>query len=130
MKAIKLLVAGITSLMLTACNTAPKKPQIELGVLEKVENIASYPETRSNSAQLVKFPSHCIIEFSAIMDAGLATEKWQFQGNNLISASTTIVSKDGTSTGEAFDLYDKAKQDSFIALKNNFKKANIAACHD
>ena len=128
MKAITLLFVGLTSLAISACNTTHKQPQTNLGVLEKIDNIDVYPNTKSNSAQLVKFPNHCIIEFAATLDAGLATEKWQFQGNHLIAASTTIIANDGTSSGEAFDLYDKQKQDSFIALKNNFKKENIAAC--
>lgn len=129
MKLISTLFILCTAFSIAACQSTSKKPQIELGVLEKVENIVSYPATKSNSAQLVKFPNYCIIEFAAILDAGIATEKWQFQGNQLMNASTTIISKDGTSTGEAFDLYDKAKQDSFIALKNHFKKTNIAACN-
>jgi hypothetical protein len=128
MKLKTLLLTGLAGIALTACTTTPKTPTLELGVLEKVTNIDVYPNTKSNKAQLVKFPDHCIIEFSAVIEAGRANEKWQFKGNNLISASSTIFAKDGTSTGEAFDLYDKQKQDSFIALKNNFKKENIAAC--
>lgn len=122
------LIITVTALGLAACSTTAKKSIPELGVLEKVENLEVYPETNSNSAQLVKFPNHCIIEFAATMDAGLANEKWQFKGNQLMSATSTIIAENGTSTGEAFDLYDPVKQDNFLALKSHFKKQNMAAC--
>lgn len=123
------VLALCTAFSLAACQSTPQKPQNELGVLEKVENLDVYPETNSNSAQLVKFPNHCIIEFAASMDAGLANEKWQFKGNQLMSATSTIIAENGTSTGEVFDLYDPIKQDNFLALKSHFKKQNIAACN-
>lgn len=123
-----LLIVTLTTLILGACTTTAQKNIPTVGVLETVENLIVYPDTKSNSAQLVKFPNYCIIEFAALLEAGLANEKWQFKGNTLMAASSTIIAHDGSSTGEAFDLYDKEKQNNFLALKSNFKKQHIHAC--
>ena len=122
------LLLGLIALGLTACNSRPKAPIPELGVLEKISNIDVMPHTKSNSAQLVKLLDHCIIEFNANLSAGRATEKWRFKGHALMNANTSILARDGTSTGQTFDLHDPLVQANFLALKSHFQKQNLAAC--
>lgn len=128
MKLKGFLITVLTSLSVMACSSNPPQNVPELGVLEEVQNISVYPSTKENAAQLVKLPDYCIIEFAGSLESGLANEKWQFKGNALMAASSTIIAKDGSSTGEHFDLYDKQVQQNFLALKSHFKKQNIQRC--
>lgn len=122
------LMTVLTSLSVMACSSNPPLDVPEFGVLEEVQNINVYPSTNENAAQLVKLSDYCIIEFAGSLESGLANEKWQFKGNALMAASSTMIAEDGSSTGESFDLYDKQVQQNFLALKSHFKKQHMQRC--
>ncbi|WP_120430738.1 hypothetical protein [Acinetobacter baylyi] len=128
MKLKTLALSIFSGLVISACSSNPPLPETTVGVIEEVTNIKAFPDTRNNKAKLIKLNEQCIIEFTGVMDAGRARENWTFTGNTLISASSIIVAKDGTSSARNFDLYDKDVQTNFLSLRDNFKKENVALC--
>ena len=131
MKFNAILLTSAACLALAACSSAPKNPvpSTSVGVIEEVQDIKAFPDTKNNKAKLIKLENKCIIEFTGMMDAGKARENWTFQGNTLYSATSTVVAKDGSSTAQTFDLYDKGVQTNFLALKKNFSKENLEHCN-
>jgi hypothetical protein len=128
MKTPQLWMITLATLTLSACQTTPNSPTQALGVLEHIEDIQVHPSTQSNSIQLVKAKDHCAIEFAAKLNAGTASEKWLFKGNALMAASNQVITTEGATLGEKFDLYDPSVQRNFVALKSHFKKETVNAC--
>lgn len=113
---------------MTACTSAPKIPQLQVGVLQEVTDLDVYPDTTNNRAKLTKLKDNCVIEFTGFMEGGKVVEQWTFHGNSLISGGSALFAKDGTSTATKFDLYDQDKQANFVALKNHFHADALNQC--
>lgn len=128
MKFKTLLLTGLTCLSITACTSAPKIPQLQVGVLQEMSNLEVYPNTQNNKAKLTKLKDNCVIEFTGFLENGKVIEQWSFYGNNLMSGGSAVFAKDGTSTATKFDLYDANKQANFMALKNHFHKDALKQC--
>lgn len=128
MKLKTLVLTGLTCLSITACTSAPKIPQLQVGVLQEMSNLEVYPDTKNNKAKLTKLKDNCVIEFTGFMEGGKVIEQWSFYGNNLMSGGSAVFAKDGTSTATKFDLYDTNKQANFMALKNHFHKDALKQC--
>lgn len=123
-----LSLVGFTCLAITACSSNPPLPETTVGVIEEVKDIKAFPDTKHNKAKLIKLGNQCTIEFTGMMEAGKARENWTFSSNTLISATSIVIAKDGTSAAKTFDLYDKNVQANFLSLRDNFKKENVALC--
>lgn len=128
MKLKTLVLTGLTCLSITACTSAPKIPQLQVGVLQEMSNLEVYPDTKNNKAKLTKLKDNCVIEFTGVLENGKVIEQWSFYGNNLMSGGSAVFAKDGTSTATKFDLYDANKQANFMALKNHFHKDALKQC--
>ncbi|WP_326519366.1 hypothetical protein [Acinetobacter sp. CAAS 2-6] len=127
MKFKKLLLLSLSCLTFTACTQLPiQSPNAQL--LAQVHNIEAFPEADSNQANLLKYTNHCTIEFKANLGTGQATEHWSFKDNQLLSASTQIITENGLRKVTHFDLHDPAKQANFVALRNNFSADQLIAC--
>ncbi|ANF80931.1 hypothetical protein A3K93_01165 [Acinetobacter sp. NCu2D-2] len=128
MKLKTLLLTGLAGIALTACTSAPTIPQLQTGVLQEVQNLDVYPDTKNNKAKLTKFVDKCIIEFTGNLDNAKAVEQWSFKGLTLIDAGSATFLRDGTSTAQKFDLHNADVQKNFLALRNAFAKEAIAQC--
>ncbi len=127
MKFKKSLLLSFSCLTFTACTQLPtQSPNAQL--LAQVHNIEAFPEAHSNQANLLKYTNHCTIEFKANLGSGQATEHWSFKGNQLLSASTQVITENGLRKVTHFDLHDPAKQANFVALRNNFSAEQLVAC--
>lgn len=122
-----LFLSTIVCLTFTACTQLPtQSPNAQL--LAQVHNIEAFPKAHSNQAKLLKYTDHCTIEFKANLGSGQATEHWSFKGNQLLSASTQVITENGLRKVTHFDLHDPAKQANFVALRNNFSADQLVAC--
>ena len=128
MKFKTLILTGLASIAVTACTSAPKIPQLQVGVLQEVQNLEVVPATTNNKAKLTKFLDKCVIEFTGNLKAGKAVEQWSFKSLTLISGGSASFAKDGTSTATNFDLHDATVQKNFLALRNYFAKEALAQC--
>ena len=124
-----LLLSGFTCVSISACTSAPKIPQLNMGVLQDVHNIDVYPNTTRNKARLTKLTDKCVIEFTGKLKAGKSVEQWAFKGFTLISAHSSTFAQDGSSTASNFDLNAADVQKNFLALRNNFHKKALAQCN-
>ena len=129
MKLHALILTALTSFALTACTSAPTVQHLDAGVLQEVHNLDVYPDTIDNKARLNKLNDKCVIEFTGKMGNGKIVEQWAFKGNTLFSAGSALFSKDGTSSAQKFDLYDKNTQKNFLALRKNFAKEALEQCN-
>jgi len=124
-----LLLSGFTCVSISACTSAPKIPQLSMGVLQEVHNIGVYPNTTHNKARLTKLTDKCVIEFTGKLNAGKSVEQWAFKGFTLISGSSSTFAEDGSSTASNFDLNAADVQKNFLALRHNFHQKALAQCN-
>lgn len=128
MKFKALILTGIASIAVTACTSAPKIPQLEVGVLQEVQNLEVSPETTNNKAKLTKFLDKCVIEFTGDLGNNRVIEQWSFKGFTLIDAGSATFQRDGTSTAQKFDMHAANVQKNFLALRHHFAKDALAQC--
>ena len=128
MKFKALILTGLASIAVTACTSAPKIPQLEVGVLQEVQNLEVSPETNNNKAKLTKFLDKCVIEFTGDLGNNRVVEQWSFKGLTLMDAGSATFQRDGTSTAQKFDLHAKNVQKNFISLRHHFAKDALTQC--
>lgn len=129
MKLKMLTLTALAGIVLTACTSAPKIPQLATGVLQEVQNLEVYPETTNNKAKLTKFTDKCVIEFTGNLATGKSVEQWSFKGLTLISGGSATFAQDGSSTAANFDLHTADVQKNFLILRNHFHKDALAQCN-
>lgn len=128
MKFQTLILTALASIALTACTSAPKIPQLEIGVLQEVQNLEVSPETTNNKAKLTKFLDKCVIEFTGDLGNNRVIEQWSFKGFTLIDAGSATFQRDGSSTAQKFDMHAANVQKNFISLRNHFAEDALTQC--
>ena len=128
MKFKTLILTGLASIAVTACTSAPKLPQLQVGVLQEVQNLEVVPATTNNKAKLTKFLDKCVIEFTGDIGNNRVIEQWSFKGMTLIDAGSATFQRDGTSTAQKFDLHDAGVQKNFVSLREHFAKDALTQC--
>ncbi|MCO8044838.1 hypothetical protein NI467_05635 [Acinetobacter bohemicus] len=128
MKFKALILTGLASIAITACTSAPKVPQLEVGVLQEVQNLEVSPETTNNQAKLTKFLDKCVIEFTGDIENNRIIEQWSFKGMTLMDAGSATFQRDGTSTAQKFNLHDAGVQKNFVTLREHFAKDALSQC--
>src|SRR5690606_5689560 len=98
MKLKAFILSCCTNIADTAFTSAPKIPQLEVGVLQEVQNLEVSPETTNNKAKLTKFLDKCVIEFTGDLGNNRVVEQWSFKGLTLMDAGSATFQRDGTST--------------------------------
>lgn len=126
MKLKTLISTTLVTFTMTACTTAPSSPQTPV-VLEQKKNLSVEPDTRHNSARLIKQSSNCLIEFTGNFAQGKATEYWLFKNGELLSAFSQVEA-DSEQQRTVFNIQDPEKLKNFAALQNNFKAKNVEQC--
>lgn len=139
-----LILSTLSILSLTACatsSTMPIKPTSSL--LENIDNIVVSPETSvGNQASLYKnLNGSCTIQFTGFYTTGKIIEDWQFQGEDILNATSTKVIytekssqnhqfTDLNSTRESlpFDIKNPEKIQNFIKLKSHFNAKKLESC--
>ena len=129
MKFKALILTGLAGIALSACTSQPTIPQLQLGVLQEVQNLEVYPETKNNKAKLTKFNDKCVIEFTGNLENSHVVEQWTFKGLTLMDAGSATFQRDNTSTAQKFDLYNPTTQKNFLALRHHFAKEAIEQCN-
>lgn len=120
------ILIPLTTLFMTACSTTPSNSNAPI-VLEQHKNISAEPETKHNSARLIKQKDNCLIEFTGNFQTGKATEYWIFKGEQLISAFSNVEA-DVENKQTVFDPKNAEKLANFATLKKNFKQNNLDKC--
>jgi hypothetical protein len=128
MKFKTLILTGLASIAVTACTSAPKIPQLQVGVLQEVQNLEVVPETTNNKAKLTKFLDKCVIEFTGDIGNNRIIEQWSFKGMTLIDAGSATFQRDGSSTAHKFNLHDANVQKNFVRLREHFAKDALTQC--
>ncbi|EXB35699.1 MULTISPECIES: hypothetical protein [Acinetobacter] len=129
MKFKTLMLMGLASIAVTACSSAPKIPQLDLGVLQEVQNLEVVPATTNNKAKLTKFLDKCVIEFTGDIGENRVVEQWSFKGMGLMNAGSATFQRDGTSKAEKFNLHDANVQKNFVTLRDHFAKEALDQCN-
>lgn len=112
---------------LAACSTVPSNSNTPI-VLEQHKNLSVIPETKHNTARLIKQIDNCVIEFTGNFETGKATEYWIFKGEQLISAYSNI-NAELENKQTVFDPQDPSKQQNLAVLKKNFSPAKLQQCN-
>lgn len=126
------LFSIISCISLTACSISPSSTATTT-TLEKITNIEATPSTKVNTAQLIKQPQNCLIEFKGQFEGGQAVEHWIFNQQGLIAAqSTTTEYADRAQAASrkqtSFDIQNPETQENFKKLKSNFNEQKLAKC--
>lgn len=122
----------LTAILLNACSLLPSSSH----TLATLDNIEAYPSTTQNIAKLSQYNENCTIEFTGLFKGGKVTERWTFNAQGLVSASSTTEENSTVSSKllsskpheTSFDIQHPQTLNNFTKLKNNFSAKQLQPC--